>query len=122
MTAASRSKFARSCVEFAQKYGFDGVDLDWEYPVSGGLTGNIVRPVDKENYVLLLKEIRQQLDTAGILDGKTYLLTVATGAGTERIADMDLPGMANYLDWINVMTYDFHGSLHFLFHSLLLIS
>jgi len=32
-----------------------------------------------------------------------------TGAGTERIADMDLPGMATYLDWINVMTYDFHG-------------
>ncbi|CAF1332106.1 unnamed protein product [Adineta ricciae] len=109
LTTASRSKFARSCVEFVQKYGFDGVDLDWEYPVSGGLTGNIVRPVDKENYVLLLKEIRQQLDSAGTLDGKTYLLTVATGAGTERIADMDLPGMANYLDWINVMTYDFHG-------------
>ncbi|UJR38435.1 hypothetical protein I4U23_031103 [Adineta vaga] len=109
LTAGSRSKFARSCVEFVQKYGFDGVDLDWEYPVSGGLQGNIVRPVDKENYVLLLKEIRQQLDTAGTLDGKTYLLTVATGAGTERIADMDLPGMTNYLDWINVMTYDFHG-------------
>lgn len=33
----------------------------------------------------------------------------STGAGTERIGDMDLPGMANYLDWINVMTYDFHG-------------
>jgi len=48
-----------------------------EYPVSGGLAGNIVRPEDKQNYVLLLKEIRQQLDTAGFLDGKTYLLTVA---------------------------------------------
>ena len=33
----------------------------------------------------------------------------STGAGTERIGDMDLPGMADYLDWINVMTYDFHG-------------
>ncbi len=33
-----------------------------------------------------------------------------TGAGAERIADMDLPGMSTYLDWINVMTYDFHGA------------
>jgi hypothetical protein len=48
-----------------------------EYPVSGGLAGNTVRPEDKQNYVLLLKEIRQQLDTVGIVSGKTYLLTVA---------------------------------------------
>ncbi|CAF1261141.1 unnamed protein product [Adineta steineri] len=109
LTAASRSKFAKSCVDFILQYGFDGVDLDWEYPVSGGLTGNIVRPEDKQNYVSLLKEIRTQLDTAGAQNGKKYLLTVATGAGTERINDMDLPGMSAYLDWINVMTYDFHG-------------
>lgn len=109
VTSASRSKFAQSCVEFIEKYGFDGVDLDWEYPVSGGLPGNIVRPEDKQNYVLLLKEIREQLTVAGKSAGKQYLLTVATGAGTERIADMDLPGMSTYLDWINVMTYDFHG-------------
>ena len=54
-----------------------GLVLPREYPVSGGLSGNINRPEDKQNYVLLLKEIRQQLDTASILDGKTYLLTVA---------------------------------------------
>jgi chitinase len=109
VSAASRATFAQSCVEFAKNYGFDGVDLDWEYPVSGGLAGNINRPEDKQNYVLLLKEIRQQLDVAGAQVGKRYLLTVATGAGTERINDMDLPGMAAYLDFINVMTYDFHG-------------
>lgn len=33
----------------------------------------------------------------------------STGAGTERIADMDLTRMVDYLDWINIMTYDFHG-------------
>ncbi len=48
-----------------------------EYPVSGGLPGNIQRPEDKQNYVLLLKELRQELDKAGIDDKKTYLLTVA---------------------------------------------
>lgn len=106
LTDQSRSIFAASCLEFIQKYGFDGVDLDWEYPVSGGLSGNIHRPQDKQNYVLLLKELRQQLNT---VRDKKYLLTVATGAGTERIEDMDLIGMIKYLDWINVMTYDFHG-------------
>jgi chitinase len=48
-----------------------------EYPVSGGLPGNIHRPEDKQNYVLLLKELRQQLDLAGTIDKKTYLLTAA---------------------------------------------
>ncbi|CAF1325319.1 unnamed protein product [Rotaria sordida] len=106
LTDQSRSTFAASCVEFIKKYGFDGVDLDWEYPVSGGLPSNSRRPEDKQNYVLLLKELRRQLDA---VPNKKYLLTVATGAGTERIADMNLPGMAAYLDWFNVMTYDFHG-------------
>jgi chitinase len=48
-----------------------------EYPVEGGLPGNIVRPVDKQNYVLLLQELRQQLDAAGVQGNKTYVLTVA---------------------------------------------
>lgn len=45
-----------------------------EYPVSGGLAGNGHRPEDKQNYVLLLKELRRQLDA---VPNKNYLLTVA---------------------------------------------
>lgn len=48
-----------------------------EYPVSGGLPENIRRVEDKENYVLLLKEIREQLDVHGQRNDRTYLLTVA---------------------------------------------
>jgi chitinase len=48
-----------------------------EYPVSGGLAGNAVSPADTQNYVLLLQELRQQLNAAGSADGKTYLLTAA---------------------------------------------
>ncbi|CAF5064544.1 unnamed protein product, partial [Rotaria sp. Silwood1] len=73
LTNQSRSIFAASCVEFVQKYGFDGIDLQWVYPVSGGMSGNSERPEDTQNYVLLLEEIRRQLDA--ILN-KTYLLTV----------------------------------------------
>ncbi len=48
-----------------------------EYPVSGGLPGNIHRPEDTQNYVLLLKELREQLNIAGRNASKNYLLTVA---------------------------------------------
>lgn len=55
-TAVTREVFANSAVDFIRKYKMDGVDLDWEYPVSGGLAGNSYRPEDKENYVLLLQK------------------------------------------------------------------
>ncbi|MCF7919825.1 MAG: hypothetical protein K9N06_07925 [Candidatus Cloacimonetes bacterium] len=103
-TEQSRQDFAASCVAFIEEYGFDGVDIDWEYPVSGGLPGNYYSPDDPENFVFLLAELRQQLDAAG-----DYLLTAAVPAGPEKIANHDLPGMEPYLDYFNIMAYDFHG-------------
>ena len=48
-----------------------------EFPIGGGLPTNVVRPEDTQNYVLLLKELRQQLDAAGSTNNKKYLLTAA---------------------------------------------
>lgn len=104
LTPASRAGFAASCVEFVTEYGFDGVDIDWEYPVSGGLPGNVYRPEDRENYTLLLAELRRQLDEAG-----EYLLTIAAPASPFTIDNLEVDAIHPYLDWINVMTYDFHG-------------
>ncbi|QGG57744.1 glycosyl hydrolase family 18 protein [Paenibacillus sp. B01] len=109
-TAATREVFANSSVDFIRKYKMDGVDLDWEYPVSGGLDGNSYRPEDKQNYVLLLQKIREKLDAAEAVDGKDYLLTIASGAGPTYIQNNDLAGIASIVDWINIMTYDFNGS------------
>ncbi|MNC19922.1 Chitinase A1 precursor [compost metagenome] len=109
-TAATREVFANSAVDFIRKYQMDGVDLDWEYPVSGGLAGNSYRPEDKQNYVLLLQKIREKLNAAGTADGKTYLLTIASGAGPAYIQNNNLSGIAAVVDWINIMTYDFNGS------------
>lgn len=69
-TAARRTAFAESCLTFILEHGFDGVDLDWEYPVSGGAAGNTNRPQDKQNFTLLLKEIRRQLDSQSAVTGK----------------------------------------------------
>ncbi len=110
LTEASRGKFARSAVAFMVKYGFDGVDVDWEYPVSGGLQGNKTRPQDRQNFTLLLAELRKQLDERGKLDKKAYLLTIAAPAGPNTYRNLELAKIHAHLDWINLMTYDFHGS------------
>ncbi|WP_054027303.1 glycosyl hydrolase family 18 protein [Bacillus sp. FJAT-28004] len=108
-SSATRSVFAKSAVDFIRHYQFDGVDLDWEYPVSGGLAGNSARPEDKHNYTLLLQEVRKELDTAEIVDGKTYELTIASGASPSYANNTELAQIAATVDWINIMTYDFNG-------------
>ncbi|RED57922.1 glycosyl hydrolase family 18 protein [Cohnella phaseoli] len=111
-TAASdqtRKNFAKSAVDALRAYGFDGVDLDWEYPNVEAIQGNSYRPEDKQNFTLLLQEIRDQLDAAGAEDGKHYLLTIASGASQRFVDNTELNKVAHIVDWINIMTYDFHG-------------
>ena len=110
LTEQSRATFAQSCVEFIRTYNFDGVDLDWEYPVEGGLDSNTRRPEDGVNYTLLLQEIRDQLVVAGQQDGRDYLLTIASPAGWDKVRHLEIEALSNVLDWINVMTYDFRGA------------
>ncbi|MCM3786100.1 glycosyl hydrolase family 18 protein [Neobacillus mesonae] len=109
-TPETRETFANSAVDFLRKYNFDGVDLDWEYPVSGGLDGNSKRPQDKQNYTLLLSKIREKLDAAEAADGKEYVLTIASGASPSFVANTELANIASIVDWINIMTYDFNGA------------
>ena len=105
----TRKVFAESTVDFLREYGFDGVDLDWEYPGVETIPGGSYRPEDKQNFTLLLQEVRNALTKAGAEDGKQYLLTIASGA-SQRYADhTELKKISQILDWINIMTYDFHG-------------
>ncbi|MGJ7919016.1 glycosyl hydrolase family 18 protein [Neobacillus sp. LXY-4] len=110
LTEESRTIFAESCLQFILKYGFDGIDLDWEYPVAGGKTGNITRPEDKQNFTLLLKKIRETLDAQTAKDAKQYFLTIAGGAGKSYAANTELNLLHPYLDYVQLMTYDMHGS------------
>jgi chitinase len=110
LTEQSRTIFAESCLQFILKYGFDGVDLDWEYPVSGGEADNIHRSEDKQNYTLLIKKIRETFDAQSAKDGKTYLLTIAGAAGDFFAKNTELNMIQQYVDYIQIMTYDIHGS------------
>lgn len=107
-TAAGRSLLAQSCVDFAAKYGFDGIDIDWEYPVSGGLVPGL--PQDKQNFTLLMQTLRNQLTAQGLKDGKNYLLTMAAPAGPVTLQNIELAKVAKILDFINLMSYDFYGA------------
>ena len=108
-TAARRERFAASCVEFVTEQGLDGVDLDWEYPVSGGAAGNIHRPEDKQNITKLLQELRTRLDRQGRRDGKDYALTIAGAAGSWYLNQIEAVKVADIVDHIFLMGYDLHG-------------
>ncbi len=110
LTDESRQRFARSAVAFIREYNFDGIDLDWEYPVGGGKDSNTTRPEDRQNYALLTEELRTQLNIAGKADGRHYILTVASPAGARIIPNFDLASMARSVDWFNVMAYDYSGT------------
>ena len=96
-STATRGHFVASCVQFMTENGFDGIDIDWEFPAAA----------DGANFVALLQELRSQLDARGAADGRAYLLTIAAPAGPSNIGNLPLALIHPSLDWINLMTYDF---------------
>lgn len=110
LTDASRTAFANSIISFLTKYGFDGVDIDWEYPVSGGMPGNVKRAADKQNFTLLMKKLRERLDAQGAKDGKSYLLSMAGASSGFYRNNVELSKLQQYVDFVNVMSYDLHGT------------
>ena len=108
--AQKRADFAKSSVYVMVKYGFDGIDVDWEYPGGGGLDGSgVASTSDGANYNLLLQAIRDEMNRQTAIDGKKYYLSIAGPGGDEKIAQMDPKAISQVADWINIMTYDFHG-------------
>lgn len=109
LSEESRQKFVQSCLDlYLVRYGksYDGVDIDWEYPVGGGLKPG--RPEDKHNFTLLLAEFRRQMDALQKTTGRKYLLTAAGSASPDTMKHFELSEIHKLLDWINLMTYDFH--------------
>lgn len=103
-SAAARSKFVRQAVQFVEKYGFGGLDLDWEYPVCWQTECKKGFADEKEGFTELVKELSMEFRPKGLV------LSTAVSPSKQIIdAGYDVPTLSEYFDWIAVMTYDFHG-------------
>ena len=107
-TKDTRAVFIQSAQEIIAKYGLDGIDLDWEYPVNGAWGLVESQPADRANFTALLAELRAAL-------GHKKLLTIAVGANAESPKSwVDVKAIAPSLDYINLMTYDMaYGTQYF---------
>lgn len=104
----AREKFANSAINFLVKHNLDGIDLDWEYPGQIG-NGNTFRSEDKQNFTAVIKRIREKMDSLSLITGRENLLTIATAANSEYLKHVEMRKISKYLDFINIMTYDFQG-------------
>ncbi len=102
-TPAGRTKFAQSILEAVQQYHFDGVDIDWEYP--GYETGRDVT-VDRPNFTAMMAQIANTLKSVN----PDYLVTSAVPGGPWGVDRYDVSNLYDILDYIHLMTYDFHSS------------
>jgi len=116
----ARARFIESTIALFRGQGFDGIDIDWEYPGAIGIPcaaghASCDRSEDKANFATLGRELRAALDRAGAIDHRHYLFTVAAGADAKYVFDASgrpdwLVDLARSTDWINLMTYDYHGT------------
>lgn len=109
LTEASRQRFAESAGSLLVAFDLDGLDIDWEYPGQPG-EGNVYREEDREHFTWLLASVRAVLDSLEQAHGRTYLLTIAAAAGPEYLKHVEIAQVQALVDFINLMTYDFHGS------------
>jgi chitinase len=102
-----RATFAHACIEAIKDYGFDGIDIDWEFP---GYSDHKGTTDDASNFTILLRIVRDSLSAYGHRADRTYLLTAALPAGASHASNMEVKKIAEILDQLNIMTYDFSGS------------
>jgi len=107
LTAQSRAVFIQSVVDFLSEYNLDGLDIDWEFPNDPG-SGHPYRSVDKQNFTLLVKEIRARFDMQTAKTHKRLYLTIAAGASDSFLANTEMEKVQRYLDTVNLMAYDYY--------------
>ena len=101
---AARRKFITNVVKFIEEWNFDGLDLDWEYPSCWQTECKEERYKDQAAFAAWVRELKAELAPRG-------LLLSAAVSPSKKIIEVgyDVASIARDLDWINVMTYDYHG-------------
>jgi len=107
LTSTSRAAFIDSAADFLTKYDLDGLDIDWEFPGMAGATNNF-RPEDKQNYTLLVKELRARLDGMQKKTHRRLYLTLAVGANSDFLEHTEMGEVQKYVDTVNLMAYDYY--------------
>jgi chitinase len=107
LTKTSRDLFIESVVEFINRNHLDGLDIDWEYPGLVG-AGNHFRPEDKQNYTLLLKELRHRFNQQEKKLHRRLYITIAAGASSDFLAHTEMNNVQKYVDTVNLMAYDYY--------------
>ena len=117
LTTEGQKTFAKSAVEIMKNNNLDGVDIDWEYPAIPGDVGNVYRPEDKHNYTLMFAAIRDELDALEKETDKKYLLTTAVGGFQQFVDSTEMNKAQEYLDYVNIMTYDSQSNEQAIHHT-----
>jgi chitinase len=105
--SSKRALFASECNRLLKFYNFDGIDIDWEYP---GFADHSGTANDKQNFTLLLQQIKDSITTLGIQNNKTYKLSACFSADPTKADDIEWNNIVPILDMINLMSYDFFGA------------
>ena len=108
--SAKRAAFVTNCINFVRDKGLDGLDIDWEYPVTGGQYPEKASTVDADNWVILLRALREALTTLGNQTGKTYKLSACCPVGNQFINANKPQEAAQWVDSLTLMAYDMAGS------------
>lgn len=98
-SADKRYQFFTKLENFMLEWGFDGVDIDWEYPTATDRRGN---PEDTKNYVSLLSEMRSYFQVMQ----RGWGISFAAPASYWYLRHFDIGEMIKHVDWVNLMTYD----------------
>lgn len=101
-----RKQFAHSCAGAIREFGFDGIDIDWEFPGFAEHNGTLS---DGKNYVRLLSVLRDTLDNLGMRSGGNMIMSAALPSDRRQAHAMEIRDVARLLDFLNIMTYDFYG-------------
>ncbi|KAE8397153.1 Endochitinase B1 [Aspergillus pseudonomiae] len=102
-TASGQAKFASSATDLVKNLRFDGIDIDWEYPADDAQANNMVST---------LEQLRTSLDAYSAANANDYhfLITVACSAGSTNYEKLHIGQMDTYIDFWNLMAYDYSGS------------